>query len=118
MLDIKFIKENKEIVAGAIKNKNREIDLDELLRHKEVKKELRSKLDALNQARNVAQQNRNIEEGAKLKGESESLEKEFADADKAYLSLMLKIPNVPSADTPVGKDDTENKIVRQWGTGP
>ncbi|MDQ5950517.1 MAG: seryl-tRNA synthetase [Patescibacteria group bacterium] len=118
MLDIKFIKENKEIVAGAIKNKNREIDLDELLRLYEVKKELRSKLDALNQARNVAQQNRNIEEGAKLKGESESLEKEFADADKAYLSLMLKIPNVPSADTPVGKDDTENKIVRQWGTVP
>lgn len=118
MLDIKFIKENKDIVAQAIKNKNREIDLDELLRLYESKKELRSKLDGLNQARNLAQQNRNIEEGVKLKLEAEGLEKEFAESDKAYLSLMLKIPNVPSADTPVGKDETENKIVRQWGTVP
>ncbi len=118
MLDIKFIKENKDIVAGAIKNKNREIDLDELLRLYEVKKELRSKLDALNQARNVAQQNRNIEEGAKLKAEAESLEKEFADADKAYLTLMLTVPNIYSLDTPIGKDESENKVLRQWGEVP
>jgi seryl-tRNA synthetase len=118
MLDIKFIKENKEVVEAACKNKNRDINIDELLSLHEKKKELRTKLDELNQARNTAQQNRDIELGSKLKAESESLEAEFKEADKAFMALMLKVPNIPSPDTPIGKDDTENKIIRQWGEKP
>ncbi len=118
MLDIKFIKENKEVVETACKNKNRDINIDELLSLHEKKKELRTKLDELNQARNTAQQNRDIELGGKLKAENELLETEFKAAEKAFMTLMLRVPNIPSLDTPVGKDDTENKIIRQWGEKP
>jgi seryl-tRNA synthetase len=118
MLDIKFIKENKEIVAAAIKNKNKDVDLDQLLAFAEEKKALRQQLDELNQKRNEAAKARNIEEGKRLKQQSEELEAKFAEADKKYLALMLKVPNVPSVDTPIGKDESGNKVIRQWGEKP
>lgn len=116
MLDIKFIKENKELVQTVCKNKNRDINIDELISLFEQKKLLRTELDELNQKRNEAQKNRDIELGTKLKLENETLEERFREADKAYLTLMLQVPNIYSLDTPVGKDDSENKIIREWGT--
>lgn len=118
MLDIRFIKENKDIVAQAVKNKNSTVDLDELLSLYEKRSLLRKELDDLNAKRNAAAKERNIEEGQKLKAESEKLEADFAETDKAYIALMLKVPNMPSADTPVGKDDSENKVLRQVGEKP
>ncbi len=118
MLDIKFIKENKDVVALACKNKNKEINLDELLSLYEEKKSLRTKLDDLNKQRNEAAKARDHELGSKLKGEAEELEKNSADAEKKYIALMLKVPNIPSLDTPIGKDESQNKVLRQWGEIP
>ena len=118
MLDIKFIRENKEIVAEAIKNRNKEVDLDLLLSLSDQKKALRQKLDELNQKRNEAAKSRNIEEGSRLKAEAEQLESEFTEVEKKHFTLMMKVPNITSLDTPVGKDDTENKVIRSWGTPP
>lgn len=118
MLDIKFIKENKDVIAAAIKNKNREVDLDALLALYEERRVLRQKIDETNQKRNAAARERNIELGTSLKTEVETLEAQFADIDKKYLALMLKIPNIPSLDTPVGKDESANKIIRSWGEVP
>lgn len=115
MLDIKFIKENKEIVAAACKNKNRDINLDELLALYEEKKDFRTKLDDLNKKRNEAAKIRDIEAGKKLKEEAEELEKQAAESEKKYLNLMLKVPNIPSVDTPLGPDESGNKILRKWG---
>jgi seryl-tRNA synthetase len=115
MLDIKFIKENKEIVATACKNKNRDINLDELLALYEEKKSLRTELDELNKKRNEAAQARDIETGKKLKEVAEELEKKSAESEKKYLAMMLRVPNIPSVDTPVGKDESENKVLRKWG---
>jgi seryl-tRNA synthetase len=118
MLDIKFIKENKDIVAAAIKNRNRELDLDELLNVYEERKDLRKKIDETNQKRNEAARERNIEIGSQLKKDLEELEKKFAEVDKKYVILMLKVPNIPSPDTPVGRDESQNKVIRQWGEKP
>ncbi len=118
MLDIRFIKENKDVVAASCKNKNRDIDLDALLSLYEKRTALRKELDDLNQKKNVAAKERNIEEGKRLKDEEESLKSKFNDVDKSYLALMLTIPNIASADTPVGKDESENKVLREWGTKP
>ena len=115
MLDIKFIKENREIVESAAKNKNQEIDFDRLLSLYEEKKSLRTEVDNINQKRNEAQKNRNIEEGQKLKIDLETAEQKYKDVDKEFLTLMLKVPNISSPDTPVGKDENENVVLRQWG---
>ncbi len=118
MLDIKFIRENKEIVSSAIANKNRVVDLDELLSLYDKRKALKQDIDNVNQKRNEAQKNRDNEAGSQLKKELENLEKDFGDIDKQFISLMAKVPNIPSLDTPVGKDESGNKVVRKWGETP
>lgn len=118
MLDIKFIKENKDLVAEAIKNKKRDVDLDELLRLSEERKVLHLKIDTLNQARNEAARTRDVENGTKLKKEAEGLEEEFKKIEKDYISMMLKVPNIYSPDTPIGEDESANKVLREWGDKP
>lgn len=115
MLDIKFIRENKDLVALAAKNKNRGIDVEEILAVAEERKNLRTELDLLNQKRKEAANARDNALGSQLKGEAEDLEKEYAEIDKKFVSLMIKVPNIYSADTPVGADESSNKVLRQWG---
>ncbi len=118
MLDIKFIKENKDIVAAAVKNKNRTVDVDELVSLADKRKALKQEIDIINQQRNEAARERNVEKGTQLKQEAESLEKEFAEIDKKFVTRMLQVPNIPSVDTPIGPDESGNKILRSWGDVP
>ncbi|MCK5085779.1 serine--tRNA ligase, partial [Candidatus Parcubacteria bacterium] len=123
MLDIKFIRENLEIVKEAAKNKNIKVDIDKLLQIDKERRALISKIDELQAKRNklakdakgqkpTAQQ---IEEGKKLKIEFLYNEEEFKKIDKEYVDLMIKVPTIPSPDTPVGKNENENVEVYQWG---
>lgn len=120
MLDIKFIRENKEIVEAAILNKKvlEKVDLDELLSLYEQKKESQQKLEELNKKRNDAARERDIEAGSKLKDEAVKFEEDLKEVEKNFMRLMLLLPNIPSADTPIGPDESGNKVIRQWGEIP
>lgn len=118
MLDIKFIKENKEVVINACKNKNREVNIDELISIYDRRAGVRRELDELNQKRNVAAKDRNIEEGQRLKALDDELKTKWNEVDKEFIALMLQVPNIYSLDTPIGKDDSENKILRSAGEKP
>lgn len=118
MLDITFIRENPDIVRAAIANKKTEpVDLDALLKLADERKTLAGQVAELNRKRKEAADARDAEAGKKLKGELSSLEERHATVEKELLALLTKIPNVPSADTPVG-DESANKIVRSWGEPP
>ncbi len=119
MLDIKFIQENRDLVEKAIKDKKAQpVDLNEVLRLYEERKNAQNKLDETNHRRKVAADERNIEEGRRLKEETQALEERIASLGKEFIALMIKIPNVPSPDTPVGSDESGNKVLRQWGEKP
>lgn len=120
MLDVKFIRENKELVQQAIQNKKvkEDIDLDVLLSLSEEKKELQTQIDAINAKRNEAAKAQDIETGKQLKEEGTALEQKQAEVTKEFMRLMLLLPNIPSADTPIGADEADNKVVRQWGEKP
>jgi seryl-tRNA synthetase len=118
MLDIKFIKENKDLVAQAAKNKHREIDVDEIIRVSEERKRQRTEIDSINQQRKEAANARDHARGSQLKVDLEDLERSYAEVDKQFVSLMIKVPNIYSADTPVGQDESANKVLRQWGEKP
>lgn len=119
MLDIKFIRENKDLIATAIKNKNsKSVDLDELIAVADERKKLKASIDELNQKRNVAAANRDNESGTSLKKELATIEAQLVDIEKKYMTLMISLPNIPSADTPIGKNDSENKILREVGEKP
>lgn len=118
MLDITFIRENPDIVRAAIKNKNRDIDLDRVLALADERKAAAQAVTEINRKRGVAQTARDIEAGKTLKEELKTAEEHHQVLEKELLALLIKIPNIPSADTPIGPDESGNVVVRQWGEKP
>lgn len=123
MLDIKFIRENAEKIKVAANNKNIKIDIDELLKLDEDRRESITKVEELRAKRNeIAQAGKKgkptseqIEAGKKIKTELTELEEQQKTIDEKYQAIMVKVPVVPSDDTPVGKDDSENVEFYKWG---
>lgn len=118
MLDIKFIRENPDIVKEAIKNKNRQVDLDRVLILAEERKVAAQVVSDLNRQKNEAAAARNIEEGRRLKDEHAAAEAKHQELEKELVKLLTQIPNIPSPDTPIGPDESGNKVIRFWGEKP
>lgn len=116
MLDIAFIKEHADVVEKAIADKKGEpVDLKRVLKLHDELTQLRSKVSQINEERNKAAKERDIETGTRLKEEGQQLEEQLRVAEKEFISLMVKIPNIPSPDTPIGPDESANKVLRKWG---
>jgi seryl-tRNA synthetase len=119
MLDIKFIQENRDIVEKAIADKKKDpIDLDRVLALADERKDLKQQISNTNQERNEAAQARDIERGKQIKERLQVLESKLETVEKEFVSLMIQIPNIPSPDTPVGPDESGNKVLRSWGEKP
>ena len=116
MLDINFIRDNTDIVRATLKNKNREgVDLDRILVLADERKKVATEVSEINRKRNVAQEARDFEGGKNLKDEVKAAEEKYQIIEKELVSLLIKVPNIPSADTPVGPDESGNQVARQWG---
>jgi seryl-tRNA synthetase len=115
MLDIKFIRENKDLVAMAAKKKHVEFDVQTLLDADDKRKELSNKVDEKNKERKEAAEKRDVEAGKKLKGDLESLEGDLKNVMRDWQLLMLQVPNVPDVSVPEGESDKDNQEIRKWG---
>ncbi len=115
MLDIKFIRENPELVKQAVIHKKAHVDIDLLLEVDAKRRKLLADVEALNQERGEAAKNKDIERGKLIKENLSSFEGEFKEADAQYIELMYKVPNIPSSDTPVGANEDENQVIRKVG---
>lgn len=124
MVDIKHIQQFPEKYQEAIKNKHAAVDLDLLLDLAARKTKLQQDLEAARQKQNqLASEIKSlgkprpelIERGRDLKNVIKQLEADFNGIETKYLELLTKVPNLPSVDTPVGKDETENVVLRSWG---
>jgi len=117
MLDLKFIRENPELVRQAIANRHDDTPVDEILRLDTERRQKIGKLDSLRQERKTISKEREKaqERGRALRGEIQELEDEARKLDERLEALLLQIPNIPQPDVPVGKDDSDNIVVRTWG---
>lgn len=116
MLDIQYIRDNTDEVKRAVKNKQLgESLVDEVLEIDKKRKELRIKIEDLRAQRNIAAKEKNIEKGRSVKIELQKLEPELSKIEEEFITAIYKIPNIISLDTPIGKDETENKVIRKWG---
>ncbi|MDD2753351.1 MAG: serine--tRNA ligase [Candidatus Portnoybacteria bacterium] len=117
MLDIKFIRANKEAVQEAAKNKNINLDVDRLLSLDETRRELITKIEnARAQQKKLGREN--IEEARKLKEDQKAWDAELEEINAQYEELMLKVPTIPSPDTPIGKNSDDNVEISKWGKIP
>lgn len=116
MIDPKLLRERPDYVKDVCRVKNAAVDIDLVLSLDAKRRDLSGKLDEVNRQRKEAAGTKDVEAGKRLKQEASLLEKEVAAVEEQLNPLLLKIPNPPSADTPVGKDDAENVVLRKWGT--
>ena len=132
MLDIKFIRENKEIVEENIKKKFQDeklplvsevIELDEKKRKFQLEgDELRknrnsisNEIGALMREKNIDEANKKKEEVANINKKLEDIEKEEATLAKKLRSKMMLIPNIIDDSVPIGKDDSSNVEIEKFG---
>ena len=128
MLDIKFIRENPEVVKRGLKNKNVNINLDEVLRLDAHKRELAKKVEDYHAFKNNFSKKivaASPEEKTRLLGEmkefdrdNDKLDGKLKEVDEKLRALLRLIPNLPKDDVIIGKDDSENKVWRKVGKPP
>ncbi len=127
-MDLKFIRDNTELVRKAIKDKRISLDLDRLLVLADTRGELIKKIDTLRAEKNTNtdriqsvtgdERATIIERGKQIKQELQSLEEEQKKVEQEFDGLMLLVPNIPSSDTPVASDASGNTEVARHGTPP
>jgi len=128
MLDIKFIQENKKLVAQAAKSKQVEVDLERLLEIDDKRKVLLGRVEEKRADQNVAnnkiikasseERGAILEKMKALKIELERDEEDLKETMREWQALMLKVPNVPDQSVPEGDTDADNKEVKKWGDIP
>ncbi|MDI6778192.1 MAG: serine--tRNA ligase [Patescibacteria group bacterium] len=126
MLDIKFIRENKEAVKKNCKLRNIKCGIERFLRLDDERKELIQKIDELKNEKNrlneemktAANKEEIISRGKVVKEQLAELEPKLEKAEKKWKKLYLQIPNMSHPASPIGKDETENKEIEKYGEPP
>ncbi|HBM45512.1 MAG: Serine-tRNA ligase [Parcubacteria group bacterium GW2011_GWF2_38_76] len=126
MLDIKFIKENPDIIKEAARKKHSNFKVEELLEAegdrvfliKEVD-DMRAKQNGMNAkisgTSDMKERNDFIYEMKLLKDELQKKETRLEEVMKKWRSLMVQVPNVPDMSVPDGESDADNKEIKVWG---
>ncbi len=118
MLSIDFIRENKQKVAEAAKNKGYAVGLDKLLEVDGKLRNIVSIAQKLREERNKAS-HKDLTESAKelakeKRTEIQQKEASYRKVLQEYELLLNQIPNMPTEDVPIGKDESENKFVKKY----
>ena len=128
MLDTEFLIQNPDVVRRAIEVKGVDLDLDRILDlHGEVKgmlgrvEELRHERNVLSKQTSSAADDERaavIEKSRAVGQQIKELEPALREKQAQLQELLLRVPNIPSDDEPVGRDDDDNVELRRWGEPP
>lgn len=128
MLDPKLIREHSDLVRLAAKNKNKDpqivdkwLGTDDLFRKtlREVE-DLRAKQNIISKkfARESENKKQHLDEATKLKSTLKEFEEKLNHLEEKLQNLSLQLPNVPDPEVPIGKDESQNQVLRTWGEVP
>lgn len=128
MLDINLIRNNPDRVKQAITNKHEEAaSVDQILELDTQRRSLIHSCEQLKNKRNeksreVSELKKKgldatgiIEETKKIGDDIKSIEEKLKELEPRINDLLLRIPNIPAADVPIGKDEHDNVVVKTWG---
>lgn len=125
MLDIKFIRDNADIVKEAVRKKHAAVDIDELIGLDDQRRELQAEVEDKRAEQNYYSKNipnsdpskreGMITEMQALKEQLQKKETELSEIMEKWREHMLTVPNVPDISVPEGKDDDSNQEIRTWG---
>lgn len=127
MLDMRFIRENPEVLEEAMEKRNMESPVAEFQELDDKRRDLLYEAEQLKHKRNVnsdkiGELKRNGEDASDLISEMQDvsarikeLDQKVAEVEAKLNDLLLAIPNIPDQSVPVGTDEEDNKEIRKWG---
>lgn len=129
MLDIKFIRENKDLIDLGAKKKHINFDVEALVAIDDKRKEFIASIEKKRAEQNMVSERmvRTQDESEKaqmireMKALKEAMQQEEEELKKVmheWQVLMLAVPNIPDVSVPDGVDDKDNREVKTWGDIP
>ena len=127
MLDIKFVRDNLDVVKTMLKNRNNPLNLDGFIDLEKKRREILSETEQLKTKRNtvskqIGAMKKAGEDTSAISAEMREvgnkiseLDGQLRDVEAELRDILLHIPNIPKDDVPIGKDDSENPEIRRWG---
>lgn len=129
LLNAKYVRDNLEVIRDSIKRRQKDFPLDKLLKIDEDWRTLKTKTQELQAQVNKAsidisnikksKSGENIDEKVKelgvIKKQIETNEKKLSEYQTELDKLLWNVPNIAHEKVPLGKDDTENPVLRTWG---
>jgi seryl-tRNA synthetase len=127
MLDARFVREHIDVIKKSLLERNASIQFDEFLRLEEQRRTLLKEAEELRNRRNVVSEEvgklkKQKQDAATLIEEMKGVSDRIRELDERLKSLeestnefLLNVPNIPHESVPVGRDETENVVVRRWG---
>ena len=127
MLDIKFVRDNLDVVKTMLKNRNNPLNLDGFTDLEKKRREILSETEQLKTKRNAVSKQIGAmkkvgQDTAEISAEMREvgnkigeLDGKLRDIEAELRDILLHIPNIPKDDVPIGKDDSENPEIRRWG---
>jgi len=129
MLDIKFIRENVDLVRQSLVNRNLKLDLDVLIKYDDSRRLVLMELEELRAKRNKANDEitallkekkdakEKISSMKEISAKIDQLEDKLKISEVELNKILFTIPNIPHSSIPAG-DPTKNQVVRNWGELP
>lgn len=127
MLDMRFIRENPELVEAAMKKRNMESPVADFQELDDERRDLLYEAEQLKHERNInsdkiGELKRKGEDASDLIAEMQEvsqrikeLDQKVAAVEEKLNAILLAIPNIPNKSVPVGTDEEDNKEIRKWG---
>lgn len=127
MLSLKLIRENTQLVRDALAKRGETAPIDEIIRLDEERRRILSEVEGLRARRNAVSQQlakmkdkppETIAEMRRVGDEIKALDVKADEIQSNLDYLLLLVPNIPDESVPVGKDESDNVVVRTWGEPP
>ena len=130
VLDLKYFRENIDLIAQALTNRGSDIDATEFTRLDEERRRLLAEVETLKADRNRVNQEitalkKSGQDASEIIGQMKSVSNRIKEldpltneADKAVYDFLLTVPNVPHESVPVGLTEDDNLEIRRWGDPP
>ena len=126
MLSLKYIRENLDQVKESTLSKNVDFDFDSLLKDDKERRFIIQKVEQLKAERNIVNKEiskknnieNNIENIRSLSKEIKMLDSDLNSLDESINERLLFIPNIVDDSVPIGANEKDNKVIKEWGTKP
>ncbi len=126
MLDINFIRENKDVVKTALQNRGKDVSLlDKVLEIDQARRNIQFQVDEKRAAQNKISRDikgkpseDQIKAAAEIKAVLKELEAQQRFTDEELNKVLEELPNIPASFVPIGKDDSENEVIKTVGKPP